>query len=245
MTTREQESLWLVSDSASVMLFVSDFPARGRKLRLWLAACCGRDWDDLPPGSREALGVAERFADGRATTGELVAAAALAGAALDDCRRAVSRLDVELLYQAAAAELGWQGMGPIVDARQAREVARRRSAAAAAVCSAAEPDRPGRVPWFSSSGGDPPADDRAAADLLRDVFGNPFRPAGFDPAWLTPTAAALAAGVYADRAFDRLPILADALQDGGCEDDDILAHCRGPGPHARGCWVVDLVLNKT
>jgi hypothetical protein len=55
---------------------------------------------------------------------------------------------------------------------------------------------------------------------------------------------ALAAGIYADRAFDRLPILADALQDASCDNDDILAHCRGPGPHARGCWVVDLLLQK-
>ncbi|MBA4064130.1 MAG: hypothetical protein C0501_10535 [Isosphaera sp.] len=64
------------------------------------------------------------------------------------------------------------------------------------------------------------------------------------PAWRTSTVLALAQGIYGERAFDRLPILADALQDAGCEDADILAHCRGPGPHARGCWVVDLVLGK-
>jgi hypothetical protein len=55
---------------------------------------------------------------------------------------------------------------------------------------------------------------------------------------------ALARGIYADRAFDRLPILADALQDAGCENTDLLAHCRGEGPHVRGCWVVDLLLEK-
>jgi len=65
-----------------------------------------------------------------------------------------------------------------------------------------------------------------------------------DPAWLTPTVASLARGIYTDRAFDRLPILADALQDAGCDSADILGHCRGPGPHVRGCWVVDLVLGK-
>jgi hypothetical protein len=48
-----------------------------------------------------------------------------------------------------------------------------------------------------------------------------------------------------ERAFERLPILADALQDAGCENADILDHCRGPGPHARGCWVVDLILDKS
>jgi hypothetical protein len=66
-----------------------------------------------------------------------------------------------------------------------------------------------------------------------------------DPQWLTSTVAALAQGIYADRAFDRLPILADALQDAGCGNEDVLAHCRGAGPHARGCWVVDLLLGKT
>jgi hypothetical protein len=80
--------------------------------------------------------------------------------------------------------------------------------------------------------------------LIRDIFGNPFRPVAVEPAWLTSTVTELARGIYAERAFDRLPILADALQDAGCENPDILDHCRGPGPHVRGCWVVDLVLGK-
>ncbi len=81
--------------------------------------------------------------------------------------------------------------------------------------------------------------------MIRDIVGNPFRPVAVDPAWLTDTAVGLARGIYDDRAFDRLPILADALQDAGCEDADILEHCRGDGPHVRGCWVVDLVLGKS
>jgi hypothetical protein len=55
---------------------------------------------------------------------------------------------------------------------------------------------------------------------------------------------ALARGIYAERAFDRLPILADALQDAGCDNADVLAHCRGRGPHVLGCWVVDRLLKK-
>jgi hypothetical protein len=82
------------------------------------------------------------------------------------------------------------------------------------------------------------------AALVRDVFGNPPRPVTADPSWLTSTVMQLAQGIYADRAFDRLPILADALQDAGCENGDVLAHCRSEGPHVRGCWVVDLVLGK-
>ncbi len=79
---------------------------------------------------------------------------------------------------------------------------------------------------------------------LRDIFGNPSRPVAVDPSWRTSTTTALAAQMYDSRDFSAMPILADALQDAGCENTDILDHCRGPGQHARGCWVVDLVLGK-
>ncbi|VTU00780.1 Uncharacterized protein (Fragment) OS=uncultured bacterium PE=4 SV=1 [Gemmataceae bacterium] len=79
---------------------------------------------------------------------------------------------------------------------------------------------------------------------FRDIFGNPFRPVAFFPEWRTSAAVAVAGGMYESRNFDAMPILADALQDAGCDSDDVLEHCRGPGPHVRGCWVVDLVLEK-
>jgi hypothetical protein len=79
---------------------------------------------------------------------------------------------------------------------------------------------------------------------LRDIFGNPFRPVAFSPDWRTDTAVSLARAMYESREFGAMPILADALQDAGCDNDDILSHCRGAGPHVRGCWVVDLVLGK-
>jgi hypothetical protein len=78
--------------------------------------------------------------------------------------------------------------------------------------------------------------------LLRDILGNPFRRPPFEPSWRTPAVVALANGVYEDRAFDRLPVLADALEDAGCADSQLLGHCRGPGLHARGCWALDLSL---
>jgi hypothetical protein len=84
----------------------------------------------------------------------------------------------------------------------------------------------------------------AQAHLIRCILGNPFRPVALESTWRTSTVVALAQGIYDERAFDRMPILADALQDAGCDNDDVLTHCRGPGPHARGCWVVDLVLGK-
>jgi hypothetical protein len=81
--------------------------------------------------------------------------------------------------------------------------------------------------------------DAAQCELLRDIFGNPFCPVAIDPRWLTwnfGTVPAIARHVYEERAFHDRPILADAA---------ILDHCRGPGPHVRGCWVVDLLLGKT
>jgi hypothetical protein len=79
---------------------------------------------------------------------------------------------------------------------------------------------------------------------VQDVFGNPFRPVTFSHSWRTDTAVALARQMYESRDFSAMPILADALQDAGCDSDDILTHCRSAGPHVRGCWVVDLVLRK-
>jgi len=85
------------------------------------------------------------------------------------------------------------------------------------------------------------------AAILRDTFGNPFRSVALDLSCLTwegGTVAKLAQGIYDERAFAHLPILADALEEAGCDNADILAHCRSGGEHVRGCWVVDLLLNK-
>jgi hypothetical protein len=79
---------------------------------------------------------------------------------------------------------------------------------------------------------------------FRDIFANPFRPVAFE-SWRTSTVVTLAQQMYDSRDFALMPILGDALQDAGCESADILDHCRGDGPHVRGCWVVDLVLGKS
>ena len=81
--------------------------------------------------------------------------------------------------------------------------------------------------------------------LILDIFGNPFRAVAFAPEWRTSTAVAIANGMYESRDFSAMPILADALQDAGCDNDDVLNHCRDPKQvHVRGCWVVDFVLGK-
>jgi hypothetical protein len=84
--------------------------------------------------------------------------------------------------------------------------------------------------------------------LIRDIFGRlPFRKVSIPApvlAWNDSCVVNLATGIYDDRAFDHLPILADALEEAGCTDADVLSHCRQSGEHVRGCWVVDLCLGK-
>ena len=104
-------------------------------------------------------------------------------------------------------------------------------------------DVPNRI--VLSATHEPDAERFAQCIDLRDIFGNPFRPVAVESHWLTPAVRDLAAAIYAGRAFDRLPVLADALEEAGCGHANILAHCRGPGPHVRGCWVVDLILGKS
>jgi hypothetical protein len=79
--------------------------------------------------------------------------------------------------------------------------------------------------------------------LLRCVFGNPFRPIASDPAWTPATAGILARTMYEARDFTAMPLLADLLEEAGCPQA-VSDHCRGSGPHVRGCWVVDLLLGK-
>jgi hypothetical protein len=88
------------------------------------------------------------------------------------------------------------------------------------------------------------AEEESQLALIRDIFGNPFRPVAFSPSWQTCTTVALAQQMYAARDFSAMPLLADALQAAGCDNEDILDHCRGQGPHVRGCWVVDMLLGK-
>jgi hypothetical protein len=76
------------------------------------------------------------------------------------------------------------------------------------------------------------------------MFGNPYRPVAIDPTWRTENVMLLARTAYEDNAWDRMPILGDALEEAGCQSREVLDHCRGPGPHARGCWLVDAILDR-
>jgi hypothetical protein len=91
---------------------------------------------------------------------------------------------------------------------------------------------------------DPEEEYAVQSDLFRCVFQHPSRPVSFSPAWRTDTVTTLARQMYDSQDFSAMPNLADALQDAGCDNDDVLGHCRGTGPHVRGCRVVDAVFGK-
>jgi hypothetical protein len=245
------EAEWLVCEEPRVMLTSLREKVSERKLRLFACSCChmvrhlivdDRSW--------HAVVIAERYADGLATVGELDTAAETANGIWLDLEDPVRRRAGEAAFKSAVVlpEELWQLKSTWAEAALAIE------GNAIATTWATTPEEAQQMleAWQEAWGGScEPMDwtdanpKRDIAARLRDIFGNPFRPVAFNPAWLTSTVLALARGIYDERAFDRMPILADALQDAGCDNDDILTHCRGPGPHVRGCWVVDLVLGKT
>jgi hypothetical protein len=224
------EAEWLACTDLQAMLNFLRGKASERKLRLFACACCRRIWQLLPDEpSRKAVEVAERHADAQATDAELERAAAEACAVWDeDTKQALTggerdRESLSRPYTASAAAYnvaippGWWGGAPTFVAPY--EIAREATA-------------------------DGSAEGVAQCILLRDIFGNPWCPVAVDKSWLTCGVVRLAEGIYDERAFDRLPLLADALEEARCGNADILAHCRGPGPHVRGCWVVHLILGK-
>jgi hypothetical protein len=220
MMTEEE---WLTcADPAPALAFVRG-TTTDRKLRLFACACCRRLQHLLSDKySRRALGVAERFADGEVSEEKL-------RFAWGDAQRAAQ---VEYRQGNESAEAA--AMGTVAEVCQA-DIRRVLAAVGVAARCEAYPDVRERFACAQ----------REQAFLFREMVGNPFRPVAFDPAWRTTTALQLAQGIYDDRAFDRLPILADALQDAGCDSDDLLAHLRdATAPHVRGCWALDLVLEK-
>jgi hypothetical protein len=235
------EAEWLAyTDPTPMLLGVLSGRGTGRKLRLLGCAYCRSIWGRLAhPSSRKAVEVAEAFADGQASLVELETAARNAERA---ARWPGRRRPLDVTATAswvAQANLGAEHVSAI--AGECRNTGEEIDYTTLTLTSLADPAK--RKAWKDRS-----EETRRLglwqADLVRDVFGNPFRPVTPDPSWLTPAVTAQAVAIYAERAFDRLPILADALEDAGCDNADLLAHCRGDGPHVRGCWVVDLVLGK-
>ena len=222
------ESEWLRCANPKVMrtfLRTYDKPSP-RKARLLACACVRRVHHLLiDERSRSAVDVAEQLAEG-------IVDGATARAAAKGAKEAYESQQGKEGLAAIAAELTL-GRYP---------VARALDYAAWAV-------------RHSHEGEEREAETRERGEqarLLRDLFGNPFRPVTFDPAWRTPVGTSLAQAAYDERILpsgeldaQRLAVMADALEEAGCDNAEILVHLRALRSHVRGCWVVDLILGKS
>ncbi len=214
------EAEWLTCTHPFAMLEFLRGKASGRKLRLIGCGCCRRVWhllSDLRP--QLAVECAERYADGTAADEERRLArhgAQMARGSAPKDRRI--RSAIKATYEVA-------NLDPMVAAYSGGYIV-----------------PSGYIPTGVR------ADDHEELTrhslIIRDIFGNPFRPVTFLPEWLTSTVVSLANQMYDSRDFSAMPILADALEDSGCDDGVVLQHCRGPGPHVRGCWCVDLLTGR-
>jgi hypothetical protein len=238
------EAEWLTCSEATAMVEVLKANVSERKRQLFAVACCRRFWSKISdPRGQRAVEVAERFADGLANQSERDAAIQAASAALQEYQES------EWGDPDASEGPGGTWNVPYYEALHATVV----------ICKSVElatinhvyrdtTSRPGRrfkgkIDWKPNTE-HIPEEGMDTSDLIRELFGNPFRPVPFDARWRTGDSVGLARTIYEDRAFDRLPLLADALMDAGCADEQVLGHCRSNGPHVRGCWVVDLVIGK-
>jgi len=235
------ESEWLNStDLRAMWRHMQELPNRGRKMRMFGVAS-SLHIKNLVTDVRcqRGIQVAERYANGEARDDEAYAAADEAHQVADEIQRTLAPgMHVK------------QFVGHYVSLMVFWLLKYQPDHAASAAIWAAQ-----AVAWNTAPHPCPIHErdtiERAElalhCGLARDIFGNPFRPVAVNPAWRTwsdGTVAKLAQTIYDDRRFDRMPILADALEEAGCDNAGILIHCRGPGPHVRGCWVVDLLLGK-
>lgn len=207
------EAEWLEGADPQKMVHFLNGRVSDRKLRLFACAWCRCVWDLLTDEKpfRDAVEVAERFADDLASKKDLATAKKVSGAALE--RNGLAGVS-----------------GPAYCALGCAWSTTRMPVMSAALYPT----------WVFTS----EAERQRQALILRELVGNPFRPVPVDPSWLTPAVVTLAQTIYNERAFDRLPLLADALEGAGCTNAGVLAHCRGRGLHLRGCWAVDLLLGR-
>jgi hypothetical protein len=239
----EQE--WL--DSADPCVMLDFLQARGdipeRKIRLFTAACCRRIWPLLTDErSRRTVEVLEKYADGMAGADELSEAAQGAEQATYGHISADATQPSQAILTAVVSALPPEYPGEHDEFRVDYFQDATESLCDVAFAAA---DALGLKQWTDERYLAEQAEWAAHCELLRCIAGNPFRPALPLPAavlaWNDETIRRLAQSIYDTRAFEQMPVLADALEEAGCTDGAILEHCRGPGPHARGCWVMDLL----
>jgi hypothetical protein len=248
------EAEWLGCDDPEKMLGFLETSGKlsWRRGRLFGVAVCRRIWPLLADQRcKKVVEVAELFADGRASEEERAEAVNEASRVREDLEWGTS-LDKETLPLYQAANAATFAGATEADFSQVLENVLLVSLVPEQVSSWATE--------AASSGGDKALagqqtqtkalwdELRSHCTLLRDIFGNPFRPPpAIDPAWLVwndGTVKRLAEAIYEQRRFSDLPILADALEDAGCADAVLLEHLRGPEPHCRGCWAIDLLLGR-
>src|SRR5262245_34824521 len=241
---------WLACTNPEPMLEFLRGKATDRKVRLFAVACCRRVWPSLEHEEfREAVRKAESFADGLADRAEMLAAHEKAraifvnlhgkdngpGAALSASGFPGAPKSFMERVADALDDPWWEDEFDKGDPLAPALVTARHAARAAA-------DLQGeRNPLDSTAR---IGERREQTALLHCLFGNPFRPRPVTDAWLNLEVTALADGIYAERAFNRMPFLADALEAAGCKDAHLIEHCRSGREHARGCWVVDSLLGK-
>ena len=227
------EHQWLTTSNPWGLIDFVGPKASARKFRLFACACCRQVLN--PFVSRLVVGAvtaAEAFADREISADTLTGIREVVAQVVIDADREGTHRETPYFDQLLRACLS------VCHPGNAAESAQDTSHATASAAADVQGVRYATQPAERSE------ELAVQADLFRDIFGNPFRSSEIQLEWLTDTVGALARGIYADRAFDRMPILADALQDAGCDDDDVLNHCREPREHVRGCWVVDLLLGK-
>lgn len=222
---RMNEGEWLAcADPFGMVDFLG--PARSeRKFRLFGCACVRGVWEYLSDVLRQATETCERFADGLATVEELRAAEAMADAAYEGWGDAIADHGA-IAVSALCSRKPWFPMGD------------GSSGGIAAVAGFAWSNE--KTPFHIAN----QKAKKVHCGLLRDLFGNPFRTVTLDRRRLPAAVKQLAGTIYEERAFERLPILADALEETGHTQADILNHFRQPGVHVRGCWGLDLLLGK-
>jgi hypothetical protein len=206
-----------------------------RKLRLFACSCCRRIERFLNDAVvRKALNAAERYADGRIRDSTAHSWYRKAIAA----HRSVPRSTDSIPEFHAYCAVAWS----VLESGSTAYLSVPNEVAATLAAATAEPQT--SPAWLRTFR----AELAALSDLLRDIVGNPFRPPpAIDDGWLRwqgGMVGRMVSVIYEERRFDELPILADALEDAGCDNADILSHCRSGGEHARGCWLLDLLLNK-
>jgi hypothetical protein len=266
------ESEWNQAPDPHRMIQYIDGSASDRKLRLFACACCRRIWD-LIEGElhRRAVEIAERFADG---TGRVVEWEKGEGKGrhlrfrnmIKEPEKAGESVEREALLRELEEDRNglseearicrYQQISPEVTAEWTLELRCDMAWTVADFASRlrAAPIHYWKQPFNAPVFKEPDVSSfkqarrgemTVQAAFLRDIIGNPFRPVALERGWLIHQVVTLARAIYEDRAFSQMPTLGLALEEAGCGSADILAHCRSPSEHVRGCWVVDAILGKS